>query len=226
MEVVGLEGVEGIISEEQGYKYSWDNDVSKTQHGEWLLHSRSEVSGKQQLDRCVKIFGHRYLKRVTTLVNKHRTNSCVTAESMDLMSLDGGIHMRVLSLSIHRIVYNFTSCLGLCFWPLIKAVSFLVVGFVSNTHHNGSEEDPEDVIEEEPTEQNHACCYRPYGQVFDALNRKGQAKDVVGKPVLFEEVPQTERCADCRSNELSQGQLNLHRVLQRHESGFRIHNKL
>ncbi len=46
MEIVGLEGVEGIVSEEQGNKDSWDDNVSESQHGKGLLHSWTEISGE------------------------------------------------------------------------------------------------------------------------------------------------------------------------------------
>ena len=62
MEIICLEGVEGIVSEEQGHKNSWDDNVSKSKHGKGFFHSGSEVSGEKQLDGRIKIFGDRHLK--------------------------------------------------------------------------------------------------------------------------------------------------------------------
>ena len=56
-------------------------------------------------------------------------------------------------------------------------------------HHDGCAEHPEDVVEEEPRQQDDPCGDGSQGEVLDALNTECQAQCIVGQPMLLLKVP-------------------------------------
>ena len=61
--------------------------------------------------------------------------------------------------------------------------------FGMGPYHDGRAEDPEDVVEEEPSEQDDTCGDCTQGEVFYALDGEAEPQRIVGHPVFFEAVP-------------------------------------
>ena len=62
----------------------------------------------------------------------------------------------------------------------------------ARAHHHWREEYPEDVVEEQARQQDHASLHSAEGQVLDSLDRKCEPQHVVGQPVLAVLVPEAE----------------------------------
>ncbi|KAL3190118.1 hypothetical protein MRX96_020436 [Rhipicephalus microplus] len=67
---------------------------------------------------------------------------------------------------------------------------------LGDDEHDVCAKDPKDVVDKEATEEDATRCHGVYVQQLDAINSKGKPKQVVGHPVLFSKIPDSDETAE------------------------------
>merc|ERR1719206_1110465 len=81
-----------------------------------------------------------------------------------------------------------------------------------NSYHDISTENPEDVVHEKSSEKNTSDREAVEMEDFDTSKRESQTKDVVGDPVLLDQIPETEDRGHHQTHQIDAIELNVHVV--------------